>query len=34
MNPPADIGGLTASLAAQLAFEFLFTLPRATRRAD
>jgi arginase family enzyme len=32
MNPPADIAGATASLAAQLAFELLFTLPRATRR--
>lgn len=28
LNPPADIDGLTASLAAQLAFELLFSLPR------
>lgn len=27
INPPRDIGGLTASLAAQLAFELLFSLP-------
>jgi agmatinase len=27
LNPPADIDGLTASLAAQLAFELLFSLP-------
>jgi agmatinase len=28
LNPPADIAGLTASHAAQLAFELLFSLPR------
>lgn len=28
LNPPADAGGLTASLAAQLTFELLFSLPR------
>jgi agmatinase len=28
LNPAADIAGLTASLAAQLAFELLFSLPR------
>ncbi|MBS1677806.1 MAG: arginase family protein [Actinobacteria bacterium] len=28
LDPPADINGLTASLAAQLAFELLFSLPR------
>lgn len=27
MNPPADVAGMTASLAAQLAFELLFSLP-------
>jgi arginase family enzyme len=29
LNPPRDIEGLTASLAAQLAFELLFSLPRS-----
>jgi arginase family enzyme len=29
LNPPADIGGLSASLAAQLVFELLFSLPPA-----
>jgi agmatinase len=29
LNPAADIAGLTASLAAQLAFESLFSLPRS-----
>jgi arginase family enzyme len=28
LNPPADVAGLTASLAAQLTFELLFSLPR------
>ncbi len=28
LNPPADVADLTASLAAQLAFELLFALPR------
>jgi arginase family enzyme len=27
IDPPRDINGLTASLAAQLAFELLFSLP-------
>lgn len=27
MNPPADVAGMTASLAAQLTFELLFSLP-------
>ena len=30
LNPPRDIGGQTASLAAQLAFEMLFALPTRT----
>jgi arginase family enzyme len=30
VNPPADVDGLTAHLAAQLVFELLFSLPRSS----
>jgi arginase family enzyme len=32
MSPPDDVAGLTASLAAQLVFELLFSLPRGRGR--